>query len=67
MEGVSAVSVDDVLAEASARLADYKVPERLVIVCDIPRNALGKIDRRLALTMFSEQDRRLAVEGELTR
>jgi long-chain acyl-CoA synthetase len=28
-------------------LADYKVPEWLEIVSEIPRNGLGKIDRKL--------------------
>ncbi|MDB5607131.1 MAG: hypothetical protein JWP25_4031 [Bradyrhizobium sp.] len=36
----------DILADTRARLADYKVPERLEVVTEIPRNALGKIDRK---------------------
>jgi non-ribosomal peptide synthetase component E (peptide arylation enzyme) len=32
---------------SKAVLADYKVPEWLEIVSEIPRNGLGKIDRKL--------------------
>jgi len=38
--------VDDILRCARAQLADYKMPERLTVVDTIPRNALGKVDRR---------------------
>jgi non-ribosomal peptide synthetase component E (peptide arylation enzyme) len=33
-------------------LADYKVPETLEIIDQIPRNTLGKIDRQSVLTMI---------------
>jgi acyl-CoA synthetase (AMP-forming)/AMP-acid ligase II len=48
----SARSVDltEILAFATERLADYKVPETLKIVDKIPRNTLGKIDRQLLST-----------------
>ncbi|MBT2790114.1 class I adenylate-forming enzyme family protein [Paraburkholderia strydomiana] len=36
----------DILAATRRQLADYKVPERLLSVHTVPRNALGKIDRR---------------------
>jgi long-chain acyl-CoA synthetase len=44
----------DILASARAQLADYKVPEWLHSVREIPRNALGKIDRKSLLSMFSD-------------
>jgi long-chain acyl-CoA synthetase len=37
--------LDGILQAASLRLADYKLPERLLPVASIPRNGLGKIDR----------------------
>ena len=43
--GHDASVLDAVLAAARTRLADYKVPERLVAVDAIPRNALGKVSR----------------------
>jgi acyl-CoA synthetase (AMP-forming)/AMP-acid ligase II len=45
---------DDILADAQARLADYKVPEWLEVVDEIPRNALGKINRKSLLAMISD-------------
>jgi acyl-CoA synthetase (AMP-forming)/AMP-acid ligase II len=41
-------SIRSYLAE---RLADHKIPEKLKIVSEIPRNALGKIDRKLVLSL----------------
>jgi long-chain acyl-CoA synthetase len=49
------VTPNEIQAHVSQRLADYKVPESLTIVPEIPRNALGKIDRNLLLTMLSDQ------------
>jgi long-chain acyl-CoA synthetase len=37
---------DKILSATRMQLADYKVPELLVIVDAVPRNPLGKIDRR---------------------
>jgi acyl-CoA synthetase (AMP-forming)/AMP-acid ligase II len=37
--------VDDVLLDLSTRLARYKMPERLIVVDQLPRNSLGKVDR----------------------
>ena len=50
-DGAQSVDLNEILAFASERLADYKVPEALEIVDKIPRNALGKIDRQLLLAM----------------
>jgi acyl-CoA synthetase (AMP-forming)/AMP-acid ligase II len=55
------VEVKEILAFATERLADYKVPETLEIVDEIPRNALGKIDRRLLLTRISQSSRETRV------
>jgi acyl-CoA synthetase (AMP-forming)/AMP-acid ligase II len=46
--------IPEILAYAKAQLADYKAPERLEIVAEIPRNALGKIDRLSSLAMLTE-------------
>jgi long-chain acyl-CoA synthetase len=48
------VNLNEIRAHVSEQIADYKVPESLIIVPEIPRNALGKIDRKLLLTMISE-------------
>jgi acyl-coenzyme A synthetase/AMP-(fatty) acid ligase len=38
--------VNGILDAARTQLADYKMPERLRVVSSIPRNAIGKIDRK---------------------
>jgi UrcA family protein len=43
----------DIMASAKAQLADYMVPEWLHSVAEIPRNTLGKIDRKSLLSMLS--------------
>ena len=52
-DSAQGVELSEILAFATKRLADYKVPEALKIVDKIPRNTLGKIDRQLLLTMIS--------------
>jgi long-chain acyl-CoA synthetase len=42
--GVRGVVVDELLASVAILLADYKVPESLEVVQEIPRDHLGKID-----------------------
>lgn len=43
------VAPDEILRELATRLADYKVPERLFVVAQIPRNELGKAIRPLLI------------------
>ena len=57
-DSAQSVDLNEILAFATERLADYKVPETLEIVDRIPRNTLGKIDRQLLLTMISECESR---------
>jgi acyl-CoA synthetase (AMP-forming)/AMP-acid ligase II len=57
-DSVLGVDLNEMLTFATERLADYKVPETLEIVDKIPRNTLGKIDRRLLLTMISKCESR---------
>jgi len=51
-ECAQSVEPDEILDFARERIADYKVPETLEIVDQIPRNTLGKIDRLSVLTMI---------------
>jgi long-chain acyl-CoA synthetase/feruloyl-CoA synthase len=43
--------VNEILAAARIQLADYKMPERLQVVASIPRNVIGKIDRKALLAL----------------
>ncbi len=49
---------DDIRASVLAQLAYYKVPERMQAVAAIPRNTLGKIDRRALTGMVSVMEPR---------
>jgi acyl-CoA synthetase (AMP-forming)/AMP-acid ligase II len=47
------VNLKDIRSYLAERLADYKTPEQLKIVSEIPRNALGKIDRKALTSLHS--------------
>jgi long-chain acyl-CoA synthetase len=49
--------VSEILAAATTRLADYKVPEGLCVTDELPRNTLGKLDRKALLILACETDR----------
>lgn len=50
-QGAGSVTAEEILEDVAPQLADYKLPESLRIVEMIPRNSLGKIDRRALLAM----------------
>jgi acyl-CoA synthetase (AMP-forming)/AMP-acid ligase II len=41
------VSEDELIAWCRERLAGYKVPRSVVLVASLPRNATGKVDKKL--------------------
>jgi long-chain acyl-CoA synthetase len=51
-DGANDSIISELLADAAARLADYKVPEKLFAIDKLPRNPQGKLDRK-ALTIMS--------------
>jgi malonyl-CoA/methylmalonyl-CoA synthetase len=42
-----------ILAALKARLANYKVPKQCHVVADLPRNAMGKVQKNLLRTQYS--------------
>ncbi|HUF96696.1 MAG TPA: class I adenylate-forming enzyme family protein [Ilumatobacter sp.] len=46
------IDVDDLVATCAARLAPYKVPERIMFVDDLPCNAMGKVQKRQVAAWF---------------
>jgi malonyl-CoA/methylmalonyl-CoA synthetase len=38
---------------SSSRLANYKIPRKLLIVEEIPRNAMGKINKKELVKLFN--------------
>ena len=52
-DGTKDTVLSEILSEAARRLASYKVPERLLIIEEMPRNTLSKVDRNALLAMAS--------------
>jgi acyl-CoA synthetase (AMP-forming)/AMP-acid ligase II len=50
----SSLSRDDIRGWCQARLADYKAPDRVIVVADLPTTSMLKIDKR-ALSLQAEQ------------
>ena len=42
-----------ILAALKARLANFKVPKQCHVVADLPRNAMGKVQKNLLRTQYS--------------
>jgi acyl-CoA synthetase (AMP-forming)/AMP-acid ligase II len=59
--------VNDILDGARARLADYKMPERLWVVSSIPRTLVGKIDRKALLDLTADAGDGAVSRNEGTR
>jgi acyl-CoA synthetase (AMP-forming)/AMP-acid ligase II len=53
-ENAGAVSLEEILNHVKGQLAEYKIPVRLLATHEIPRNGLGKIDRKALLNMGSK-------------
>ncbi len=43
----SGLTPDGVIADLRGRLANYKVPKQVVLVSDLPRNAMGKVQKNV--------------------
>ncbi len=48
--GAGDAALGAILSDTKQQLAEYKAPERLFAVGAVPRNTLGKVDRRAAAT-----------------
>ncbi|HVJ51203.1 MAG TPA: class I adenylate-forming enzyme family protein [Aliidongia sp.] len=53
-DGMPPTTLRDIMADAKQRLADYKLPESLTIVRELPRNMLGKVDRKTLQLMAAQ-------------
>jgi malonyl-CoA/methylmalonyl-CoA synthetase len=45
---------ETLIAEARARLAHYKIPKRVVRVDELPRNAMGKVQKNVLRERLAE-------------
>jgi malonyl-CoA/methylmalonyl-CoA synthetase len=55
----AALDADALVGELKRRIANYKVPKRAFVVTDLPRNAMGKVQKNL----LREQHRALFTPG----
>ena len=45
---------DKVISDLRGRLANYKVPKQVVLVSDLPRNAMGKVQKNVLRETYAE-------------
>lgn len=48
------VVADDILSTLKAQLANFKVPKRCVVVADLPRNTMGKVQKNQLRAQYQE-------------
>jgi malonyl-CoA/methylmalonyl-CoA synthetase len=48
------VAADDILSTLKSQLANFKVPKRCVVVADLPRNTMGKVQKNLLRAQYQE-------------
>jgi malonyl-CoA/methylmalonyl-CoA synthetase len=53
-EGEEPVTLPDLQAWSGERLSDYKVPRKLAVVADLPRNAMGKVTKPAVRQLFMD-------------
>ncbi len=53
-KAVSALSESDVIAALRDRLAAYKLPKRVLFVEELPRNAMGKVQKTLLRETYKD-------------
>ncbi len=41
------IAPESILTQLKAQLAHFKVPKRCVVVADLPRNAMGKVQKNV--------------------
>ena len=52
VEGDQSLTAEDLRNHCARSLARYKVPERFLFVAELPRNAMGKVVKRLVVPWF---------------
>ncbi|MEP5765144.1 MAG: AMP-binding protein [Halieaceae bacterium] len=51
--GGAAATADEVIAHCKAQLANFKVPKRVEVIDALPRNAMGKVQKKLLRDRFA--------------
>ena len=47
-----ALSAPDIIVALKSKLANFKIPKHCVIVCELPRNAMGKVQKNLLRAQY---------------
>ncbi len=55
-EGATTEALPSILVMAHEKLASHKVPDRVKFVAAIPRDALGKIDRKALAALLTREE-----------
>ncbi|OAN54105.1 malonyl-CoA synthase [Paramagnetospirillum marisnigri] len=50
----TALTPDGIIADLRGRLANYKVPKQVVLVRDLPRNAMGKVQKTVLRDSYAQ-------------
>jgi malonyl-CoA/methylmalonyl-CoA synthetase len=53
LRAAAVISEAEIIASLHGRLARYKVPKRILIVDELPRNAMGKVQKNLLRTAYA--------------
>jgi acyl-CoA synthetase (AMP-forming)/AMP-acid ligase II len=49
------VSLEELTVWLKPRLAKYKIPKAIVILPEMPRNPLGKVNKKLLVRLFDDK------------
>ena len=55
LPSAQALEPHQIIASLKAKLANFKIPKRCVIVTELPRNAMGKVQKNLLREQYSDQ------------
>jgi malonyl-CoA/methylmalonyl-CoA synthetase len=56
------VTIEEIERALGARLAKFKRPRRIVFVPDLPRNAMGKVEKRVLRERFAAEAASVSAE-----
>jgi malonyl-CoA/methylmalonyl-CoA synthetase len=48
------LNADAMIATLKSQIANFKIPKRLEIVADLPRNAMGKVQKNILREQFTK-------------
>ena len=54
LPSAQALEPHQIIASLKAKLANFKIPKRCVIVTELPRNAMGKVQKNLLREQYSD-------------